>query len=38
MFQCNKIIEESVLGFVCFECKRNALKFQPGDKYEKTVN
>ncbi len=38
MFGCNKITEESMHGFECFECKRNALKLQPGDKYEKTFN
>ncbi len=29
MFECNKITEEPVNVFECFECKRSALKFQP---------
>lgn len=38
MLVTNKIIEESVNGFECFECKRSVLKFQPGETYEKTFN
>ncbi len=38
MFECNKTTEEPVHGFEYFECERIALKFQPGETYEKTFN